>query len=460
GTLALDGRLTNSAAVAVLAGATLQGPGPISNPTTIAAAATLAPGSGPGTLSVGGMTWSGGSNYNWQMLSGSGVAGAANTWDFLSASGTLAIAATSATPVRLNLWTLSGTNPDVSGTASNFDASQQSFIWPIAFAGGGISGFAANKFVINTSATNGTGGFANDLAGGSFSVAQLDTMLALVFTSTAAPPRIMIDVASGTQTQAQAGWPVLGGSYPIVKTGSGTLVVDQANTLTGSTTLQAGGLVVANAAALSSSTIVPLSGGTVSLSPYLQTTVGGLKQLGGGLSDVGRGFGTVAAGLSAGDMVAALLTGLGDGSGTGGSGITSSVAAASGGARTVGWLDNGDGSVTFAFAAAGDTNLDWQVDILDSANFLSSGKLDSGLPASWNEGDFTYDGFVDVLDAAAFLSTGLLDAGAYNPPPNQAGGIAAVPEPSASPLLLWGGVVVAGGVIRGRRFAGRRSGGE
>ncbi|MFM7205876.1 MAG: hypothetical protein ACKO4T_04305, partial [Planctomycetaceae bacterium] len=74
--------------------------------------------------------------------------------------------------------------------------------------------------------------------------------------------------------------------------------------------------------------------------------------------------------------------------------------------------------------------LDWQVDILDSANFLSSGKLDSGLLASWIEGDFTYDGFVDVLDAAAFLSTGLLDAGPYNPPAGQTG-IAAVPEPAA-----------------------------
>jgi len=144
---------------------------------------------------------------------------------------------------------------------------------------------------------------------------------------------------------------------------------------------------------------------------------------------------TVTAGLSAVDMVNAIVTGLGDGSWNGTSGITSSVAAASGGDRTVGWLDNGDGSVTFAFAAAGDTNLDWQVDILDAANFLSGGKFDSGSPASWNEGDFTYDGVVDILDAASFLSTGLFDAGPYNAAPGTAGSVAAVPEPSTWALL-------------------------
>ncbi|MFM7205138.1 MAG: hypothetical protein ACKO4T_00495 [Planctomycetaceae bacterium] len=126
------------------------------------------------------------------------------------------------------------------------------------------------------------------------------------------------------------------------------------------------------------------------------------------------------------------------------------MAAASGGSRTVGWLDNGDGSVTFAFAAAGDTNLDWQVDILDSANFLSSGKLDSGLPASWIEGDFTYDGFVDVLDAAAFLSTGLLDAGPYNPPAGQAG-IAAVPEPAGISVVAAAALAACGRAWMTRR---------
>jgi hypothetical protein len=192
---------------------------------------------------------------------------------------------------------------------------------------------------------------------------------------------------------------------------------------------------------------VPLAGGTVTLAPGLQTTVGGLEAGAGGLTDVGNGMVTVATGLSATSMVGAIVTGMGDGSWNGTSGITSSVAASSGGDRTVGWLDNGDGSVTFAFAAAGDTNLDWQVDIIDAANFLAGGKFDSGSPASWNEGDFTYDGVVDILDAASFLSNGLFDAGAYNAPP---GSVAAVPEPTAA----WAGLAAA--VLLWRRRSLRR----
>jgi hypothetical protein len=158
----------------------------------------------------------------------------------------------------------------------------------------------------------------------------------------------------------------------------------------------------------------------------------------GGLTDVGNGMVTVARGLPAVDMVTAIMAGMGDGTWNGTSGITSSVAAASGGDRTIGWLDNGDGSVTFAFAAAGDTNLDWQVDIIDAANFLAGGKFDTASPATWNQGDFTYDGVVDILDAASFLSNGLFDAGAYNPSTGQAGAVAAVPEPSSWPVALTG----------------------
>ena len=251
----------------------------------------------------------------------------------------------------------------------------------------------------------------------------------------------------------------LSGTASLTKIGAGRVTLAGNNPLTGSTTVQQGTLQLANGAALASSRVIPLAGGTLALTPYLQTTVGGLAPNAGGLTDVGSGMVTVAAGLSAADMVTAIVTGLGDGSWNGASGITSSVAATSGGDRTVGWLDNGDGTVTFAFAAAGDTNLDWQVDIIDAANFLAGGKFDTGSPASWNEGDFTYDGVVDILDAASFLSNGLFDAGSYNPPAGQAGAIAAVPEPSALALVL-GAVAAAGIAIRSRRPRGCMNAGE
>jgi hypothetical protein len=163
------------------------------------------------------------------------------------------------------------------------------------------------------------------------------------------------------------------------------------------------------------------------------TTVRGLLPNAGGLTDVGSGYVTVAAGLSVADMLVALNTGRGDGSWSGTSGIISSTAAANTAAsipRTVGWLDNGGGSTTFAYAAPGDTNLDWVIDVLDAGNFLTFGKYDTELPATWLEGDFNYDGIVNIQDAADFISTGLYDTGVYNPPPGAVGAVAAVPEPA------------------------------
>jgi hypothetical protein len=116
--------------------------------------------------------------------------------------------------------------------------------------------------------------------------------------------------------------------------------------------------------------------------------------------------------------------------------------------RTVGWLDHGDGSVEFAYAAPGDTNLDWQLDVLDVANVLTSGRFDTGQPATWFEGDFNYDGVVDILDTADVVATGLYDAGSYNPSP-VAERVAVVPEPSAACLLAAGGL---GHVLFGRVF--------
>ena len=237
------------------------------------------------------------------------------------------------------------------------------------------------------------------------------------------------------------------GVLSLVKIGSGVQTLASTNTYSGPTTVQQGTLQLASAATLASSTIVPLAGGTISLVPYLQTTVGGLAPNAGGLVDLSNGLMTVASGLSATDLVTAIVAGRGDGSWTGTSGITSSVAAsdiALGLPRSVGWLDNGAGSVTAAFAAPGDTNLDWQVDVLDAANFLTAGKYNTGLPATWLEGDFNYDGVVDVIDAADFISTALYDTGSYNTPLGAAGSVAAVPEPSGLALLACvGGIATA-----------------
>jgi len=113
----------------------------------------------------------------------------------------------------------------------------------------------------------------------------------------------------------------------------------------------------------------------------------------------------------------------------------------------VGWLDNGGGSFTVAYAAPGDVNLDGLIDILDAGALSSSARFNN--TAAWSEGDFNYDGVYDDLDNALYVSTGLFDAGTYNASPNASGSIAAVPEPSTWVMRLAG--IACGGYSMFRR---------
>ena len=432
---------------------TLTGGGRVLGSITMSADGTVSPGEGRGILTVGdGITFGSGGNYNWQMEDALIPPGQPGGWDLLSGGGTLSITATPQDPFLINLWTVDSTGLSV--PAFNFSPTENAS-WTIVSATGGIAGFAANKFLVNTSAANGTGGFVNELDGGTFSIARAGNDLNLVFTASGAVPTVItIDVASGTQSQTDAGYPLLTGATPVVKTGAGTLVIDQANTLTGSTTVQTGVLQLANAAALSASELVVIAGGTGQVAPFTSTSVAGLDLSGNGLVDLTTGALTISSGLSPVALVAELLEGRSDGSWNGSSGITSSTAAAevaSGIRRSVGWLDNGDGSLTVAYAAPGDTNIDWSIDILDAANFLALGKFDTTAPATWIEGDFNYDGFVDILDAADFVSTGLFNAGNYNAAPSPSGAVAAVPEPSSAWAGFAGGLALAIGHVARRR---------
>lgn len=248
----------------------------------------------------------------------------------------------------------------------------------------------------------------------------------------------------------------LTGSTGLVKSGSGTLVLRGTNPLSGTATVSDGTLRLASESALGNATIAVGDAAVLKVGALVHSTVAGLDLAAAGKVDVNDGMMTVTSGLAPATLVARLIEGRGDGSWTGTSGITSSVAASDVAVsipRAVGWLDNGDGSVTAAFAAPGDTNLDWQVDVLDASNFLSFGKFDSGLPAIWLESDFNYDGVVDVLDAADFFGTGLYDAGSYNPPPGSVGAVAAVPEPSSVPVVACGLITAIGWHLR-RLFGG------
>lgn len=248
--------------------------------------------------------------------------------------------------------------------------------------------------------------------------------------------QIALFVNGGHVTQGQLGHETLSGMLPVMKTGGGTVVLDAANPLTGTTTIQQGGLRLADPAALAASTIVPLAGGTLSLSPGLHTTVGGLQPLAGGVVDVGDGLLTVGSGLAEADLMAAIRRGRGDGAWTGTAGVTSDAvveALARGANRAVGWCAEGHGGLKVGYAAPGDTNLDGSVDILDLAEITARAKVDAGSFATWFEGDFNYDGLADVLDVADVMATGLFDTGPYR---RQTVPIAVVPEPSLA--CAWG----------------------
>jgi hypothetical protein len=171
-----------------------------------------------------------------------------------------------------------------------------------------------------------------------------------------------------------------------------------------------------------------------------------IDETAGGRLDIGVGNMTVAAGgMTATALVADLVAGR-NGGAWNGAGISSSVVAAEvagGAARALGWIDNGGGSLSFGYAAPGDTNIDRVVDIRDVANFLAGGRFDKGAPATWSQGDFNYDGVADVLDAADFITTGLYNAGPYAAGPSGEAVVTAVPEPMALGFAAVGLLAVA-----------------
>jgi autotransporter-associated beta strand protein len=181
GQLVVDGSINNST-VTVNSGGTLAGSGSVGG-IVLNLGSTINPGNSPGTQSVAGnVVWNAGANYNWQIHDTALAAGTG--WDLINATGSLDLTAlTVGSEFNINLWSLQSVGPDVNGEAINFNPNQN-YTWTILTAAGGISGFTgSSQFVINTAAINGTGGFANALNGGSFSIAQSGNDLNLVFTA-------------------------------------------------------------------------------------------------------------------------------------------------------------------------------------------------------------------------------------------------------------------------------------
>ena len=264
---------------------------------------------------------------------------------------------------------------------------------------------------------------------------------------TATPPAIMLAATSGTLTQAAVGNPLIAAAASVTKTGGGTMRLTATNTHTGPTTVSQGTLELGDAGALAASAVTVAAGAKLSVGRQVAAAVPALVN--NGLVDVGLGRLTVAGGQTAQGILAGVRTGRGDGTWAGPAGITSSAAATLS-QRAVGWLDNGDGSFTVGYAAAGDWNVNGTVDFDDVVQFVSAGLFDTGLPATWAQGDYDYNGVVDFDDVLAQSAAGLFDTGPYNV---SVGGVAVVPEPTASMLAACGIMLAAWQAWRRRRVA-------
>jgi autotransporter-associated beta strand protein len=142
---------------------------------TIGSGGILSPGASPGEIRLGDTLWAGGGTYLWQINDAMGTAGASPGWDLASILGTLTITADANNRFCISLVTLTlPSPPDTAGSASGFDPARR-YVWRIATATSGISGFAPAWFSIDPA------GFANPLGGGAFSLQQSGNDLQLVF---------------------------------------------------------------------------------------------------------------------------------------------------------------------------------------------------------------------------------------------------------------------------------------
>ncbi len=183
GTLTVEGTLTLTGTLVVASGGTLQGNFTLIGTLEIQDGGTVSPGSSPGTIVANDTTWAGGGTYDWEIDRADGTAGSSPGWDLLVVNGVLDITADSANPFTVEVISLlSDGSP---GEAANFDP-DTAYSWTIATASGGITEFAANKFLVDAF------GFQNDLEGGAFSVAQVGTQVRLVFTPASGPTAVQI----------------------------------------------------------------------------------------------------------------------------------------------------------------------------------------------------------------------------------------------------------------------------
>ncbi|MGB2351985.1 MAG: PEP-CTERM sorting domain-containing protein, partial [Akkermansiaceae bacterium] len=122
------------------------------------AGATLSPGNSPGTQTFDNLTWTNGGTYLWEINDSGGTQGADPGWDWLEITGALDLSSLTTGGFTIDIDSLTAGN--VVGDSVGFDTFTQmdgiaDYSFTIATATGGISGFDADDFLLDSS------GFSN-----------------------------------------------------------------------------------------------------------------------------------------------------------------------------------------------------------------------------------------------------------------------------------------------------------
>ena len=134
----------NTSAITIASGGTLKGSGTTSG--ALSVDGILAPGNSTGQIDVGSTTFLGGGSYQWEIDNFGGTVG--TSWDFLNIAGGRTISANSGDKFIIDVISLLASD-DTAGLASGF-VFTDSYSFAIATSSGGITGFDAGAFTINT----------------------------------------------------------------------------------------------------------------------------------------------------------------------------------------------------------------------------------------------------------------------------------------------------------------------
>jgi autotransporter-associated beta strand protein len=186
GKLVVDGSIANSSLTTIESGGTLGGHGTV-GAVAIHSGGRISPGNSPGTLTTSAETWAGGGGYVWELNAASDDSGAKGTsYDWLNVNGGLDITSTTDGLFTIYVTSLTGTN--AAGITPGFTYGV-TYQWIVASATGGITGFNADHFAIDTSA------FANDPNTIGFAISQSGNDIVLTYTAVPEPSAYAIGIA-------------------------------------------------------------------------------------------------------------------------------------------------------------------------------------------------------------------------------------------------------------------------